>query len=164
MDAKEIRKQTYRYFESGYACAEVVSRTILDLFSETPRPEVVRAASGFNGGIGGTQEELCGAFTGGILVLGSLLGRSAPGESLKDLGALSRQFKTAFVKEFGSLSCPHLFKGFIEQNEPFGCVKLTAKATVLVADILREFETVKIAAFDIPQMLPLQKGGCPFAA
>lgn len=42
--------------------------------TEAP-PEVIRAASGFGGGIGGSTEELCGAFTGGIIALGFLLGR-----------------------------------------------------------------------------------------
>ncbi len=167
MDKKEIKKQTYRHFQSGFACAEVVSKTILDLFSDSPRPEVIRAASGFNGGIAGTQGGLCGAFTGGIIVLGSLTGRAEPGDSLKELGVLIRQYQDAFLEKFGSINCPDLIRRFGDENDPMGCVKLTAGSTVMLTDILHDFETANRTELPLWRMRQTEKippGCCPYAA
>ena len=76
MESKEIRKKAYGHFESGLHCAEVISKTILEMFSTESHPAVIRSTSGFGGGIGGSNEELCGAFTGGVVALGYLLGRT----------------------------------------------------------------------------------------
>ena len=102
MESKEIRKMAYQHFESGLHCAEVISKTILEMFSGEPNPAVIRSASGFGGGIGGSNEELCGAFTGGVVALGYLLGRENGGDSLKGCGSVINQFKRAFLNELTS--------------------------------------------------------------
>jgi hypothetical protein len=75
MENKEIKKTVYGHYESGFHCAEVITKTVLEMFSGKPRPEATKAASVFGGGIGGSTEELCGAFTGGVIALGYLMGR-----------------------------------------------------------------------------------------
>jgi C_GCAxxG_C_C family probable redox protein len=67
MEGKEIRKEVYARYQSGLHCAEVISRTALEIFSEEAHPEAIKTASGFGGGIAGSTEELCGAFTGGVI-------------------------------------------------------------------------------------------------
>ena len=129
MESKEIKKKAYGHFESGLHCAEVISKTILEIFSEEPHPEVIRSASGFGGGIAGSTEELCGAFTGGVIALGSLLGRENGGDDLMDCGALIKEFKGKFLDEFGSLNCQTLLNGFSDEANPAACVKLTGHAT-----------------------------------
>src|SRR4030042_569763 len=103
MENKEIKKTVYSHYESGLHCAEVISKTILDKFSNKEHPEAVKIASGFGGGIAGSMEELCGAFTGGIITLSALIGRENPGESMKDLSILVSEFKEKFIEQFGSL-------------------------------------------------------------
>ena len=71
-------------------------KTVLEMFSGKPHPEATKAASVFGGGIGGSTEELCGAFTGGVIALGYLLGREAPGDNMRDAGALVKEFKSRF--------------------------------------------------------------------
>lgn len=44
-------------------------------------PRCVRTATGFAGGVGDTQQEMCGALSGGVLVIGGLLGRESPSHS-----------------------------------------------------------------------------------
>ena len=82
--AREIKRQAYQNFKSGLHCAEVVSKTILNNFCKEPHPEAVKASSYFGGGIAGTMEELCGAFTGGVIALGILLGRENPGDAMRE--------------------------------------------------------------------------------
>lgn len=39
--------------------------------------EAVRMSTGFSGGLGDTREELCGALSAGVMVIGKLLGRAS---------------------------------------------------------------------------------------
>ena len=167
METSEIRKKAYGHFESGLHCAEVISKTILEMFLTEPHPAVIRSASGFGGGIGGSNEELCGAFTGGVVALGYLLGRENGGGSLKDCGGVIKEFKKQFVDEFGALKCQILLNGFKEQQNPLGCVKLTAETTVILADLLNEFglqAEVDAKIFSGQPRAKVELGQCPFSA
>jgi C_GCAxxG_C_C family probable redox protein len=163
MESKEIKKTVYGHYESGLHCAEVISKTILDKFSDKEHPEAVKIASGFGGGIAGSMEELCGAFTGGIIALSSLVGRENPGETMKDYAILAGEFKEKFLEEFGTLNCHTLLEGFKKQENPFGCVKLTAAASVILADILTEFEKeTDINTLCCQPRDKVELGQCPF--
>ena len=105
MESKEIRKKAYGHSQSGLHCAEVVSKAVLESLSMKPCPEVIRAASGFGGGIAGSTEELCGAFTGGVVAVGYLMGRKNGGDDLRQCGGLIKAFKKEFLDAFGSLNC-----------------------------------------------------------
>ena len=88
---------------------------------------MVKASSGFGGGIAGTTEDLCGGFTGGVLALGALLGRDKGLDDLKDCGLLVKELRKRFLKEFGSVNCGAILKGFNGAQKPFMCAKVTAK-------------------------------------
>jgi C_GCAxxG_C_C family probable redox protein len=165
MENKDIKKTVYKHYESGLHCAEVISKTILDEFSNKPNSEVIKIASAFGGGIAGSMEELCGAYTGGIITLGSLIGRENPGENMKDLSILATEFKDKFLEEFGSVQCRILLEGFSKQENPSGCVKLTATASIMLSNILNEFEEEKQTDMNTLCCQPKEKvevGQCPF--
>lgn len=166
MNVKEIKRQAYRNFESGHHCAEVVSKTILDNFSKQSHPEVVKVSSCFGGGIAGTMEELCGAFTGGVIALGALLGRENPGETLKEAAEAVKKYKAWFLENHGSINCQALIDGFPEEEGMMGCVKLTADAAAHLAELLAEFETAKETDMETFCYQPREKaapGTCPFS-
>jgi len=79
--AEEI---TFEYYQSGFTCAEAISKAVLEIFHPKPYPIVPKIASAFSGGLGQSHEELCGAFTGGIIVLSCLFGRSGLDDGLDD--------------------------------------------------------------------------------
>ena len=167
MENKEIRKKVYGHYESGFHCAEVITKTVLEMFSQKAHPEATKAASVFGGGIGGSTEELCGAFTGGVIALGYLMGRDAPGDNMRDAGALVKEFKSRFQTQFGSLKCRDLLFSFDEQENPLGCVKLTAETSVILANMLNQFGSNKGIQFDEYGSQPRDKvvlGQCPFKA
>jgi C_GCAxxG_C_C family probable redox protein len=165
MDSKEMKKQAYSYFETGYHCAEVVTKTILSNFSKDSHPDAVKAASFFGGGIAGTTDELCGAFTGGIIVLGILMGRENPAELMTEGATIAKKFKQKFTQEFGSLNCAKLMRGFAETENHFGCAKLTAKTAIMLAELLEEHDKNNEADMGVLSYQPHQKiqpGTCPF--
>jgi C_GCAxxG_C_C family probable redox protein len=69
-----------QYFSQGYHCSEAVTRTLLELVHGSADPVLMKAADAFMGGIAGTQQHICGAVSGGLIVLGSLFGRTQPDE------------------------------------------------------------------------------------
>jgi C_GCAxxG_C_C family probable redox protein len=165
MENKEIRKKVYGHYESGFHCAEVITKTVLEMFSQKPHPEATKAASVFGGGIGGSTEELCGAFTGGVIALGYLLGRDAPGDNMRDAGGLVKEFKSRFLNQFGSLNCRKLLFDFDEQENPLGCVKLTAETSVILANLLNQFGSnrgIHLDEYGSQQRDKVELGQCPF--
>ena len=61
----------YQYRKEGYNCAQAVAASFADLTGLTPET-MMAAAKGFGGGVGGSFQELCGAVSGAVLVLGML--------------------------------------------------------------------------------------------
>jgi C_GCAxxG_C_C family probable redox protein len=60
-------------------------------------PEVLLRASGpLAGGGGSCYEEMCGLLSGGMMMLGALLGRTLPTEDDEPVFALSREFRDRF--------------------------------------------------------------------
>ena len=158
----------YENYQSGFHCAEAISRSILEVFSDDGAySPLVKAASAFGGGIVGSTGELCGAFSGGVMALGYLLGRENPGEDLRDCGTLVNEFKKKFQQQFGSLNCGTILDSFNEQENPLGCVKLTAEASSILAELLGDFQEKNGLEFKTYQTQHRHKvdlGSCPFRA
>ena len=108
MNKSEIARS---YFMSGCNC----SQSVLTAFAEETglSPDItLRIADGFGAGMGRTQE-VCGAVTGGIMVIGLLFGKGA-GETHEEKGILYariRHFMEAFGKAYGSVNCKQLLNG-----------------------------------------------------
>lgn len=138
MIRKKIQDMAFSHFQSGFHCAEAVSKTITDLFAEEPSHDLPRMATAFGGGIGGTHEEACGALLGGVLALGYLYGRTEPGASKSDAYQLATEFRKRFIAEFGSTNCGMILIGFGEQENLNKCKALSATAAGILADLLIE--------------------------
>lgn len=164
-DNKRIKKKVYGHYQSGLHCAEVISRTILETFSTKEHPEAVKAAAGFGGGIAGSLEGLCGAFTGGIIAISALLGRDKPGDDLRDCATIITAYKNRFLSQFGSIQCVEAVAGFGGITQ-MNCVRLTAEAALILNDLLREFEQSNDLKLENRAILPREKvelGHCPFS-
>jgi C_GCAxxG_C_C family probable redox protein len=161
--ADEIKGRAYGHFMAGRHCAEVMVATVLAPVAPDALALLIKAASGFGGGIAGSTEELCGAFTGGVLALSAVLGREAPGEELRDLGLALLDFKERFAAEFGSLNCGTILDGFGEQGHQTGCARLTATAAVMVTEILEDIQPAAQGIEARPARPKVSLGTCPFS-
>ena len=80
LDPAHIRKIAEEYYRSGqYYCSEAIVKTINEEFRLGYPDDIVKVASGFPIGIGGAGCS-CGAVTGGVMAIGMVFGRSAPGD------------------------------------------------------------------------------------
>lgn len=64
------------YFKKGYNCSQSVAAAFAPEMGMTPET-AIRLAAGFGGGVG-RMREVCGAFSGVVLVLGALYGQDDP--------------------------------------------------------------------------------------
>lgn len=138
MNREEISKTAYDHFSgaSGFHCAEATAKTILDWKLEGSSAELTKAASGFMGGIGGTQAGTCGALTGGIVALGLIYGRNEPGLDIQHIRKLAAEYVSRFENEFGSTNCGVLLDSLEESGNSINCRQLTAEAAGILFDLL----------------------------
>lgn len=98
-------------FREGYNCAQVVFSSgceELDLERDT----ALKIACGFGGGMG-RKQEVCGAVTGGILVLGLRHGRGEKDElpARDTTYRKTRELMDRFGRKHGSWICRRLLDG-----------------------------------------------------
>jgi len=166
MEISTIENNAFEYFVSGYHCAEVVVKSISDVFLNDLKPEVLKAASAFGGGIAGTTEDLCGAFTGGVMAAGLLLGRENPGLEMTDCGKVIKEFKSRFIENFGSTNCRTILESNNNKDTRMDCVRLTSKSSAILAELLSDYENnlgINIAAIDFQSRKMVELGQCPFS-
>ena len=94
-------------------------------------------ASGFSGGLGGTQEELCGALSGGVMVIGALYGRASLGEDDRLATDLADQYRRCFLAEFGHTQCARLREAVVDApGGPSSCGMLVEQAAIILLRLL----------------------------
>ncbi|MDP2966726.1 MAG: C-GCAxxG-C-C family protein [Pelolinea sp.] len=62
---------------AGYHCSEAILLAVGGHYLGEVTPQAVRISTPFAGGVGSTRMELCGALTGGLMVIGGLAGRES---------------------------------------------------------------------------------------
>ncbi len=137
MEHTDATQKTFDYFQSGFHCAESISKAIVEIYGETPAHDIPKVASGFGGGIGKCKEDTCGAVTGGIIALGYLYGRTEPGTDFRNAWELSAEFRKQFIDKFGTANCGRLLEQFGEQENMIKCKNMTAEAAGILSALIR---------------------------
>jgi C_GCAxxG_C_C family probable redox protein len=107
-------------------------------------PQCAQMATGFAGGLGDTQQEICGALSGGVLVIGGLLGRTSLGQSDWPALDLATRYRRRFLAEFGDTQCASLREKVIYVPGGLGsCAALVERAAMILLELLAEAERVK---------------------
>jgi C_GCAxxG_C_C family probable redox protein len=98
-------------FKSGYNCAQSVFFSFAGNL-QIPADTALRLATGFGGGMG-RKQEVCGAISGGILVIGLLYGRGENDERpQQDITyAKVRELMDKFKAKHGNVICKSLLDG-----------------------------------------------------
>ena len=125
---------TSSLFEKGYNCAEtMVYGAMSTLRGDTG---LVKIATPFGAGIGG-RRDLCGMLTGGVLVIGSVFGRTDP----KDIDQKGLAYKKSaeyyrwFKQEKKKVRCSEIVEGKFTGHTGV-CVSLMDEAKVKLFEIL----------------------------
>jgi len=139
IDTDRIRKIAEAYYRNGdYYCSEAIVKTINDEFNLGYPEEVIKMASGFPIGMGGSGCS-CGAVVGGIMAIGMVFGRTAPkDEKVKQCMALSHELHDKFRVNHTVLCCRILTKDMV-LGSPIHlqqCIDLTGEVAEETAKII----------------------------
>ena len=101
-------------------------------------PHSLRLATGLAGGVGCTYQETCGALTGGVLVIGGLLGRDALAESDQPALDLAARYRARFLSEFGDTQCARLRESVHAPGGLGSCAALVERASAILLELVKE--------------------------
>jgi C_GCAxxG_C_C family probable redox protein len=101
MKKQDIAEET---FNSGYNCCQAVVSAFHDELG-LDGERAFKMASGFGGGM--RRAEVCGAVTGGLMMLGLKYGQAldGPKEDMDRAKKLTLEFEKRFEQEFDSILC-----------------------------------------------------------
>jgi hypothetical protein len=87
-------------------------------------PKCARMATGFAGGVGDSQQEMCGALSGGLLIIGGLFGRTSKDED--DRAAL------------GATQCARVWHTVHAPGGLGSCALVVERAAAILLELLTE--------------------------
>jgi C_GCAxxG_C_C family probable redox protein len=102
-------------------------------------PQARRMATGFSGGLGNTRQELCGALSGGVLLIGALFGRVGAAEDDQLAIDLAARYRDRFLERFGYTQCAQLRENVVDPPGGLGsCGDLVEQAARILLDLVNE--------------------------
>jgi len=105
---QEAYDRAYRYEAEIGSCPQCVLAALHETLG-IGNPQIIQAADGLAGGTGLSTQGTCGALVGGLLALGSLVGRSyedfSAGGKNRRIFHFSKLLVDRFVQEYGSILC-----------------------------------------------------------
>ncbi len=133
MDRGELAKS---YFMKGYNCSQAVTLAFSDLMGMDEHT-AAKLASSFGGGFG-RMREVCGTFSGMVLVLGLLYGYDAADETetanKKLHYARVQELAERFRTEFGSIICRELLTGTAKKEMQKGEASDSEQVAAMLSD------------------------------
>jgi len=97
-----------------------------------------RMSTGFSGGLGLTHQEVCGALSGGVLVIGALLGRLEVEEDDRAATNLAALFRCRFLAQFGETKCEPLRARVRAPHGLGSCAALVEESARLLLTLFQE--------------------------
>jgi C_GCAxxG_C_C family probable redox protein len=104
-------------------------------------PLCARLATGLAGGVGDTQQEMCGALSGGVLVIGGLLGRESLDEDDRPALDLATRYRARFLEKLGATQCARLREMVHAPGGLGSCALLVERAATVLLDLIEGNET-----------------------
>jgi C_GCAxxG_C_C family probable redox protein len=130
-----LANDTGALLDHGWHCSEAMLVGLGALLT-VMHPQVIKVATGFAGGIGEQKHDVCGALSGGIMVIGLLYGRGEVTGADEECERLSALYRDCFIKEFGYTICQDLRDNWRGKPGQEHCSDLVAKASKILLDVL----------------------------
>lgn len=103
-------------------------------------PRCARMATGLAGGIGRSYQEVCGALSGGVMIIGGAHGRASLNEDSGPALALTADYRTRFLDEFGHTQCAQLREMVRTPGGLSSCASLVEQAARILLELLDQAE------------------------
>ena len=95
----------------------------------------------FAGGIGSTYEDNCGVFSAGVMLIGSMYGRTTAEQDDEDCQALVAEYRTRFKARFETLTCSELREEDYGSGRKEPCSTLVERASQILLDVIHQSES-----------------------
>ncbi len=107
MDKYFVNPEIPYFGEEGMACSESTLKYLIENGALDLPPKAVKMMSGLHGYMNGEGDRgaFCGAVNAGVAALGSVFGRTDPGQDNSLLYRLTEEFISRFEEEFSSHTC-----------------------------------------------------------
>ncbi len=130
MLTEKIEKYYSKEFDLN--CAETMIYSANEEYGLNLDKKALKMASGFGGGMG--IESVCGALTGGIMVLGVLFTKEKAHESER-VKTLEKEFLSRYKDKMGDILCKPLKEK--HHNDEVRCLNVIKEAGVILDDIVK---------------------------
>ncbi len=97
---------------------------------------VQRMTTGLAGGVGGSHQEMCGALSGGVLLIGAMHGRTRSDEDDNQCRKLATEYRERFAQELGATLCCDLRANGYGSGGTQPCSALVERAARILLDVL----------------------------
>jgi C_GCAxxG_C_C family probable redox protein len=97
-----------------------------------------RMTTGLAGGVGGTEQELCGTLSGGAMAIGALYGRASVDEEDTECYRRVSLYRDRFLARFGTTRCADLRASGYGSEGRWPCSVLVEQATRILWQALSE--------------------------
>lgn len=99
-------------------------------------PQCATMATGFSGGLGDTRQEMCGALSGGTLVISALFGRRDVAADDKPAIDRAARYRERFLAELGDTQCARLREKVHAPGGLGSCAALVERAAMILMHVL----------------------------
>lgn len=97
-----------------------------------------RTASALAGGVGCSEEELCGALSGGALIIGGQYGRLDPDVDDEECNRRVCAYRDRFEKAFGTTRCKEIRASGFGSSGTWPCSSLVEQAALILLGVLSQ--------------------------
>ncbi len=101
-------------------------------------PRTVRMTTGFAGGVGGSKQEMCGALSAGVMLIGALYGRNSLEEEDGPARQLATRYRERFAADLGTTHCSPLYEWVHAPDGPGSCSVVVERAARILLGLLAE--------------------------
>ena len=140
---KNITEKAGALLDAGWHCSEAMLVAVGEQYFKVTA-DMIRLSTPFAGGVGGTHDELCGALTGGLMVIGGIMGRSDVATDDQACQDAAAAYREAFLAHFGHLRCCKLKENWVGQPGQPDCSELVRQAAGVLMDVLSEAGVEKL--------------------
>jgi C_GCAxxG_C_C family probable redox protein len=95
-------------------------------------------SSALGGGVGGSEQELCGALSGGTLLIGSRFGRTKASEDDSECQERVCAFRDGFLEAFGTTRCSEIRANGYGSEGTWPCSVVVERAVYLLLETLTD--------------------------
>ena len=101
--------------------------------------QMVRMAAAFLGGVGSTHEEMCGALSAGVMLIGALRGPRNMGDDDRPMRQAVAHYRDRFIHEIGPTKCGALRDGLYGKDGREPCSVLVQRAARILLEVLEQY-------------------------